>query len=61
MTNLQLAQKEIQRLRSVVRKYEKRLRDGRHYLMGVEPNEITPEKSLEAFGWDRTGITVKEE
>ena len=32
------------------------LYDGRHYLMSVEPDEITVEDSLEAFGFGRNGL-----
>ena len=34
-----------------------RLQAGRHYLMGVQPSELTPESALEAFGFGRNGLT----
>ena len=34
----------------------KNLSDGRDYLMQVEPDEITVENSLEAFGFGRNGL-----
>jgi len=48
---------EIERLRAVVRKYEARLRKGCDYLMSVEGDAITVEDALEAFGWERDGMS----
>lgn len=36
--------------------FGERLNAGRHYLMGVQPNELTVEDALEAFGFNRNGI-----
>lgn len=36
--------------------YAKRLQSGRDYLMQVEPNKITVENCLEAFGWTKNGF-----
>jgi len=33
-----------------------RLQNGRHYLMGVEPKDLTVEDALEAFGFGRNGL-----
>lgn len=33
-----------------------RLDDGRYYLMGVEPADLTVEDALEAFGFGRNGL-----
>ena len=33
-----------------------RLQDGRDYLMGVQPSELTVEDALEAFGFNRNGL-----
>ena len=48
--------KEIVRLRAIVRELNQRLEQGRHYLMGVRPNEITVEDALLAFGYDKSGF-----
>lgn len=32
------------------------LSEGRHYLMGVEPSELSVEDALEAFGFGRNGL-----
>ncbi len=48
--------KEIFRLRGEVKKCNSRLNNGRSYLMGVEPSDITVEDALEAFGWTRDGM-----
>ncbi len=48
--------REIFRLREVVRKCNARLNEGRDYLMGVKPSDITVEDALEAFGWTRDGL-----
>jgi hypothetical protein len=37
-------------------KSHQRLQDGRDYLMQVEPDDITVEDSLEAFGFGRNGL-----
>lgn len=37
-------------------KYYKQLEEGRDYLMQVEPDEITVENSLEAFGFGKNGL-----
>lgn len=36
----------------------RQLMDGRHYLMGVEPSELTVEDALEAFGFGRNGLNI---
>lgn len=33
-----------------------RLNNGRHYLMGVEPKNLTVKDCLEAFGFSRNGL-----
>lgn len=48
--------KEIDRLREAVRACNRRLENGRHYLMGVPVSKITAEDALEAFGWTRNGM-----
>lgn len=35
-----------------------RLQEGRHYLMGVNPKDLTVEDCLEAFGWTRDGLNT---
>ncbi len=52
--------KEIARLRAVVRECNRRLDEGRDYLMQVSPDAITVENTLEAFGWTRDGLSEKE-
>lgn len=47
---------EIERLKERVNELNTILYDGRHYLMGVEPDEITVENSLESFGFGRNGL-----
>ncbi|MBE0662532.1 MAG: hypothetical protein IH597_08700 [Bacteroidales bacterium] len=48
--------KEIRRLRAIVRELNQRLENGRHYLMGIQPPELTVEDTLEAFGYNRNGL-----
>lgn len=36
--------------------YKDRLYAGRHYLMGVQPEDLTVEDALEAFGFTRDGL-----
>lgn len=50
--------KEIDRLRSVVRELDGQLQNGRHYLMSVQPINLTVESALEAFGFGRDGMTI---
>lgn len=38
-----------------------RLNNGRDYLMSVNSSEITVEDCLEAFGWNKNGIGLKDE
>jgi len=52
--------KEIARLRAVVRACNRRLNEGRDYLMQVSAGEITVEDTLEAFGWTRDGLSERE-
>lgn len=33
-----------------------KINQGRHYLMGVEPNKLTVEDALGAFGFGRNGL-----
>jgi len=54
-------QREINRLRAVVREYELRLREGRNFLMSVTPQTITVEDTLYAFGWERNGLNIRSE
>ena len=37
----------------------KDLHNGRDYLMGVQPNELSVEDALEAFGFGRNGLLSK--
>lgn len=39
--------------------YKERLNEGRDYLMQVEPEKITVEKSLVAFGWSSSGHDIQ--
>jgi len=57
-THRQEAIAENKRLLAIIREYEDRLWQGRHYLMGVDPAEVTVEDALEAFGWTRDGMEV---
>lgn len=34
----------------------KKLEDGRHYLMGVDPTKLTAEDALEALGFGKNGL-----
>lgn len=34
----------------------KKLEDGRHFLMGVDPGKLTAEDALEAFGFGKNGL-----
>lgn len=50
---------EVERMAQLNEYYSKtleRLQDGRDYLMSVNPNEITVEDCLVAFGWNRCGL-----
>ncbi len=47
---------EIRRLHDVIQELNRRLYEGRHYLMGVRPEEITPQSALIAFGYDEKGL-----
>jgi len=40
------------------RKRNDRLFEGRNYLMGVEPKELTVESALEAFGFSKNGLNI---
>jgi len=42
----------------IVHDLDKRLDQGRHYLMGVDADKITVEDALEAFGFGRDGLGV---
>ncbi len=42
-------------LRDFIRNADRDLNAGRHYLMSVDPDNLTVEDALEAFGFDRNG------
>ena len=54
-------QKEVNRLRAVVREYQTRLREGHDYLMSVDQGQLSVEDALHAFGWESDGVTVRDE
>jgi hypothetical protein len=54
---------EIKRLKkenkesgTILENLDERMKNGRHYLMGIPVNDITVEDSLEAFGFGRNGL-----
>ena len=49
---------EIRRLHEVIQELNRRLNEGRHYLMGVTENEITVKDALTAFGWSSDGMEL---
>ena len=42
-----------------IEKLEQRLNEGRDYLMGVRPNQLTVEDALEAFDFGRNGLKTE--
>lgn len=50
-------EKEIQRLKNFNQDLRDQLSEGRHYLMSVEPKNLTVEDALEAFGFGRNGVS----
>lgn len=50
------AQYELSQAEHIAADLQQRLENGRHYLMGVQQNEITVEDALEAFGFGRNGL-----
>lgn len=55
--NLELRQ-QCQKRDELITELDKRLQDGRYYLMGVESKKLTVEDALEAFGFGRNGLTT---
>ena len=53
------AANEIDDLRDQVSEMSKLLSNGRDYLMQIDPDKITVEDSLIAFGWDSNGYAIR--
>jgi len=49
---------QCQKRDELMAELDKRLQDGRYYLMGVESKKLTVEDALEAFGFGRNGLTT---
>ena len=47
---------KIEEQKELIEELKTQLNDGRHYLMGAEPSELTVENALEAFGFGRNGL-----
>lgn len=50
------SRKKITTLKILLCELSQRLENGRCYLMGVKPSELTAEDALEAFGYGRNGF-----
>ena len=54
-------ERKIELLESEADEYARRLSSGRDYLMQVQPEDLTVGDCLEAFGWNKNGIGLKED
>ena len=53
---METLEKENKEQKETISDLYSRLNEGRSYLMGVDPSEITVEDALKAFGFGRNGL-----
>jgi chromosome segregation ATPase len=53
-----LLREETKAADNLLTELDKRINDCRHYLMGVQPEDLTVENALEALGFQRNGNCV---
>ena len=55
-THQDIVEENLEKERERTKEMFYRLEAGRHYLMGIEPKDLTVEDTLEAFGFGRDGL-----